>query len=131
MTTIPVSTEHIEITPGVCGGKPRIAGTRIKVQHVVLWTERMGWSPDEIVATYTHLTLADVHAALAYYFDHRDEVRESLRQDADFAESLMARQPSIIEKIGARSHVTNGLDPVPPRRESPPGAEPRPPAPGD
>ena len=28
---------HIEITPGVCGGKPRIAGHRIRVQDIVVW----------------------------------------------------------------------------------------------
>jgi uncharacterized protein (DUF433 family) len=42
-----VSTEHVEITPGVCGGKPRIAGHRIKVQHVVVWHERMGLTPQQ------------------------------------------------------------------------------------
>nr|WP_228020091.1 DUF433 domain-containing protein [Sphaerospermopsis sp. LEGE 08334] len=44
-----VITNHIEITPGICGGKPRIAGHRIKVQNIVIWYERMRMSPDEIV----------------------------------------------------------------------------------
>ena len=57
---VSVSTEHIEITPGVCGGKPRIAGHRISVQNIVVWHERMGMSPDEIAATYPSITLADV-----------------------------------------------------------------------
>src|ERR1043166_7346994 len=48
----PVICEHIAITPGVCGGKPRIAGHRIKVQHIAVWHERMGMSPDEIASTY-------------------------------------------------------------------------------
>ena len=39
-----VITNHIEITPGICGGKPRIAGHRIKVQNIVIWYERMGRS---------------------------------------------------------------------------------------
>lgn len=81
-----VSTEHIEITPGVCGGKPRIAGRRITVQDVAMWHERAGMSPDEIAATYK-LSLADVYAALAYYHDHREEIRERMRADEDFAES--------------------------------------------
>src|SRR5438105_2540757 len=71
---ITVSTEHIEITPGICGGKPRIAGHRITVQNVVIWHERMGMSPEEIAAAYPSITLADVYAALAYYLDHRDEI---------------------------------------------------------
>jgi uncharacterized protein (DUF433 family) len=48
----PTIINHIEITPRVCGGKPRIAGHRIKVQDVVIWHERMGMSPDEIVYHY-------------------------------------------------------------------------------
>lgn len=66
-------TEHIQITPGTCGGKPRIAGTRIRVQDIVIWTEK-GLSPDEIISHYSHITLADVHAALAYYHDHQAQI---------------------------------------------------------
>jgi uncharacterized protein (DUF433 family) len=64
---------HIEITPGIAGGKPRIAGHRITVQHIAIWHERLGKSADEIATDYD-LTLADVYAALAYYFDHRAEI---------------------------------------------------------
>jgi uncharacterized protein (DUF433 family) len=63
-----VISEHIEITPGVCGGKPRIAGHRIRVQDVVVWHEQMGMSPDEIVSRYPTITLADVYAALTYWY---------------------------------------------------------------
>lgn len=101
--------EHIEITPGVCSGKPRIAGHRIKVQHVVIWHERMGLSPDEIVSQHPGITLADVHAALTYYYDHREEIEASIRDDGDFAEKLRAGAPSILEKARQR-HAAN--DPV-------------------
>ena len=57
---------QIEITPGVVGGKPRIAGHRISVQDIVIWHERMGLNADAIAAEYD-LTLADIYAALAYY----------------------------------------------------------------
>lgn len=69
---------HIEATQGTCGGAPRIAGTRIRVSQVVLLTEA-GTSPDEVVASYPHLTLADVYAALAYYHDHRDAIDDEIR----------------------------------------------------
>jgi len=68
---------HIEATPGVAGGKPRIAGHRITVQDIVLWHERLGLSADEICAEYD-LELADVYAALSYYFDHRSEIDQSI-----------------------------------------------------
>lgn len=88
-----VSTEHIEITPGICGGKPRIAGHRITVQNIVVWHDEMGMSPDEIVATYPTINLADVHAALAYYHDHRAEIRERMKADDDFVAEMRAKAP--------------------------------------
>ena len=81
---------HIDITPGIAGGKPRIAGHRITVQNVVIWHERLGQSADEIATEY-QLSLADVHAALAYYFDHREEIDASIRDGNAFAESLRER----------------------------------------
>ena len=60
-----VTTQHIEISPEIAGGKPRITGHRITVQNVVIWHERMGLSADEIASNYG-LSLADVYAALAY-----------------------------------------------------------------
>lgn len=59
-----VVSEHIQITPGVCGGKPRVAGRRIRVQDIVILYEDKGMTPDEIVADYSTISLADVHAAL-------------------------------------------------------------------
>lgn len=88
--------EHIEITPGVAGGKPRIAGRRISVQDVVIWHEWQGRTPDEIAAEYD-LTLADVHAGLAYYYDHQAEVNSAIREDQAFVEALRRNTPS---KVG-------------------------------
>ena len=89
--------QHIEITPGVCGGKPRIAGHRITVQNVAIWHERMGQRADEIAAEYD-LTLADVHAALAYYFDHQAEIDRSIEEGNAFAEELRQRSPSKVRQ---------------------------------
>src|SRR2546421_12085220 len=83
----PASVEHIEITPGVCGGKPRIKGHRIKVQHVVVWHERMGLTPDEIVSQHPGITLADVHAALVYYWDHREQIEADIKEGRELAET--------------------------------------------
>ncbi len=94
--------EHIEITPGLAGGEPRIAGPRITVQNVAIWHERMDKSADEI-AIECDLTLADVYAALVYYFYHRAEIDESIRDGAAFAETLRERTPSkLSQKLAAR-----------------------------
>ena len=76
-----VIREHIEVVPGAGGPKPRIAGHRIRAQDVVIWHEKFGMSPDEIVHRYPTITLAQVHAALAYYWDHRDEIERAIAQE--------------------------------------------------
>lgn len=88
--------KHIEMTPGVAGGKPRIAGRRITVQNIVIWHERMGKSADEIAAEYD-LTLSDIYAALAYYYDHRSEIDRTIKEGRTFAEALRHRTPSKVQ----------------------------------
>lgn len=65
------------------GGRPRIAGTGVTVQRVVGWY-KLGLSPEEIADNFGHLTLAQVHAALAYYHANRDEIESDIAsQDAE------------------------------------------------
>jgi uncharacterized protein (DUF433 family) len=70
---------HIVKTKGVVGGKARIAGTRIRVMDVVVWYEHSHWSVKRILKEFPTITAADVHAALAYYHDNREEIEESFR----------------------------------------------------
>lgn len=70
-----------------------IAGHRIIVQNIVIWHERMGKSADEIASEYD-LTLAGVYAALAYYFDHREDVDQAIETSNAFVEALQQRTPS-------------------------------------
>lgn len=63
-----MSQRHIQIDPTT--GKPCILGTGIRVWDVYVLHERHGKTPDEIVGTYPQITLADVHAAMAYYWDN-------------------------------------------------------------
>ena len=69
-----LETPRIVRVPGTCGGKPRIDGHRIKVEHIAVCHERMGMSADEIVTSHPTITLAQVRAALAYYYAHKDEI---------------------------------------------------------
>ena len=85
---------HIERTTDTAGGRPRIRGRRITVQQIAIWHERLGKSADEIAAEYD-VTLADVYAALAYYFDHLEEIDARMVEDRAFAEALRARTPSL------------------------------------
>jgi uncharacterized protein (DUF433 family) len=85
---------RIEITAGVCGGKPRIAGHRIRVMDIVVCHEQQKMSPKEIASFYLSVSLADVEAALAYYFEHRDEIQLDLEKERLFAEEIRRNTPS-------------------------------------
>ena len=100
-----VDKPRITKTPGVCGGRACIAGHRIRVQDIVVWHERRGYSPDEVVDMFHGITLADVYAALAYYFDNRQEIEDEFHKADEWAEWVKANVPSKIpaelkEKLG-------------------------------
>lgn len=92
--------QRIERTEGICGGKPRISGHRITVQDIVVWHERGGWSVDEIASEYD-LSLADVYAALAYYFAHRERIDQSIEESRAFVEEMKEEMSSTrTERLG-------------------------------
>ena len=68
-----ISTEHIAIDPSYCFGKPRIAGTRMPVATIAKLYLEMGESLEDIATEYD-LSLASVYAAMAYYYDHRQDI---------------------------------------------------------
>ena len=87
----------IEITPGVAGGKPRIAGHRITVQNIAIWHECLGRNADEIASEY-NLSLGEVYAALAYYFSHREDIDRSISESEAFVAEMKAKTPSKIKR---------------------------------
>ena len=98
--TIDTISQHIVSTPDVLGGKPRIAGHRIAVQHVVIWHDRLGMMADDIATEYG-ISLADVYAALAYYHDHRDEINAAIRAEEALVNDMRQRYPSKVKaKLG-------------------------------
>jgi uncharacterized protein (DUF433 family) len=110
---VPLIREYIGIKPGYCGGKPHILGHRIKVKHIAVMHERMGMSPAQIVGDLPTINLAEVHAALAYYYSHQDEIEAEIAQEDRAYEELNASQPSILERIQQR--MANAQDdPLPP-----------------
>lgn len=81
----------------MCGGKACIAGHRVRVLDVVVWHEHQGMTPDEIVSHVPTITLADVHAALASYFDHIEEIQQEMREERLFADEFRRSHPSLLE----------------------------------
>lgn len=91
-----ISTEHITKLPGVCGGRACIAGHRIRVADIVVWHEKRGYCPEEIVELFPGITLADVYAALAYAFDNREEIEADWLASDKWGEWLKTNVPSKI-----------------------------------
>jgi len=86
------TTQHIETHGNVCGGKPCVKGTRIRVWDIHICHDLHGQSPEEMVALYPQLTVADVYAALAYYLDHQQEIDQQANEDRAVVDQLEAEQ---------------------------------------
>ncbi|MGL5941704.1 MAG: DUF433 domain-containing protein [Waterburya sp.] len=88
---------HIEITPGVRSGKPRLAGTRITVADVAIMYLKMGQSLEEIAGKY-QLSLAAVYAAIAFYYDNKALVDRQIQDDEAFVDAFMRNNPSRLQE---------------------------------
>lgn len=83
---------QIEIRANRAGqDRAYIAGTRTRVQDVYALAEIQGLTPDQIVEQLPHLSLGQVHAALSYYFDHREQILQELREDEEFVRVMRAQ----------------------------------------
>lgn len=103
MATATIS--HIELDDR---GRPWIAGTKVKVVEVVLDHTAYDFSPAEIHLQHPHLSLAQIHAALSYYYDHRAEIDAEIRCQAEDAERLWEQNR---DSPGRRRLRTKGLLP--------------------
>ena len=86
---------HIESTPGIMGGRPRVAGRRIRVSDIAVWHVQLQMTVDEISFEYD-LSLAEIYGALTYYFDHLDSIKKEIADDDAFASALRQTNPSKI-----------------------------------
>ena len=83
----------IDRDPRVRGGRPKIAGTGVTVVRVAAWY-KMGLTPEEIATQYGHISLAQVHAALAYYHANPNEIETDLAEEAA-AGARLAADPTL------------------------------------
>lgn len=74
-------------SPEIRDGQPRIAGTGVTVRRIVGWY-KLGLSPEEIAEEFGHLTLAQVHAALAYYHANQVEIETIIAAEDKLAAEL-------------------------------------------
>lgn len=77
---------------------PIISGTTMKVIELVLDSKAYGWSPEELHFQHPHLTLGQIHSALAYYWDHQEELDQDIERRLQFVDQVQAAQkPSSLE----------------------------------
>lgn len=100
MATAPkLAYPHIERTPGVRAGKACIAGTRIAVVDVAI-AHQQGLTPEQIQTYFSSrpLTLAEVHSALAYHYDHPEELEEYLRRGEKLEQEIEAAKAEYLKR---------------------------------
>ncbi|MBN1664395.1 MAG: DUF433 domain-containing protein [Deltaproteobacteria bacterium] len=82
---------YIVSNPSIAGGRPVIKGTRITVNCIAGYYQ-LGLSIDEILDNLRHLTPSQVHSALAYYFDHQDEINSDMEEDANIDDLVKSQK---------------------------------------
>jgi uncharacterized protein (DUF433 family) len=78
----------IEQTPGICGGRPRIAGTRVPVHRIARYY-RLGYSPEEMLGLMNSLSLAQIYAGLAHALANPAETEQAMYEEEEAANRLM------------------------------------------
>ena len=67
---------------------PIIEGTSMKIVELITSVKAYGWSPEELLQNYPHLTLGKIYSALAYYWDHQQEIDADIERREQYAEKL-------------------------------------------
>ena len=76
---------HITKIPGVCGGKATLDGRRVRVMDIVV-LHQQGETPEQMLEAYDFLNLAQIHAALSYYYENPEEIDAQLKADEEWDE---------------------------------------------
>jgi len=92
---------HIELDDR---GVPCISGSTMKVVELVMAQIAHGWSPEELHFQHPYLTLSQIHSALAYYWDNKDELDADIQRRARLAEEARDRagRSPLANKLGER-----------------------------
>jgi uncharacterized protein (DUF433 family) len=95
-----VSYPYVHVT----GGRARVGETGIAVSQLVAEATAYGWSPAELHFQHPALSLAEIHSALAYYWDHAAEIDSEIAQELEEIERhLGSGEPSLRARLTART----------------------------
>jgi len=103
---MPVKTEYQHVVLDA-KGVPIIKGTSMKVSELVVERSAYGWSPEELHFQHPYLTLGQIHSALAYYWDHSDELDQEISRQLKNMEGLRGKreQSSLIAKLKSQGLI--------------------------
>src|SRR3990172_4097213 len=105
MATV-LNIDTIVSDPAIRGGRPIIAGTTIRVLDIVASHLYRKFSPEELAVQF-NLTLGQIYAALAYYYDHKAQVDDDLHQSEERAERLLAELDTQSRQVGRQRPPTS------------------------
>lgn len=104
MSTAPKQMAYPHIDDGNAGA-PLISGTTMKVVELVMAQRAHGWSPEELYFQYPHLSMAQIHSALAYYWDHREDLDEDIERRMRSAGAIRgAAQSPLAQRLAAAKY---------------------------
>jgi uncharacterized protein (DUF433 family) len=92
MAVVETRYEHVILNEQ---GIPMIAGTTMKVIELVLNSKAYGWSPEELHFQHPYLTLGQIHSALAYYWDHQEELDQDIERRLEYVDQMQHNWLSI------------------------------------
>ena len=96
-----VKHPYIVRKKGVRGGAPVIEGTGIQVMDIAVRYHLLGYTIDEILAAYPDLTLSQVHDALSYYYDNKEDMDKHWKESFEKVDEMRKRHKSVMEgKLG-------------------------------
>jgi uncharacterized protein (DUF433 family) len=103
-TQTPTTYEHVVLD---AEGVPWIEGSNTKVVELVAATLAHGWSAEELTYQHPHLRLGQVHSALAYYWDHREQIDADLERRALLIETMRSEvgEHPLIGKLRAQGQI--------------------------
>ncbi|MDZ4764571.1 MAG: DUF433 domain-containing protein [Chloroflexota bacterium] len=86
-----LSIDLIGANPNIRNGRPIIVGTTMRVQDIAIGFVHKGYAVEDLVMQYPHLSHSQIHAALAYYYAHKDEIDQQIESDDAFYQQAKAQ----------------------------------------
>ena len=104
LTSAKTEYEHVVLDEK---GVPIISGTNMKVIEIVVEKTAYGWSPEELHFQHPYLTLGQIYSALAYYWDHQDELDQDIEQRLVFVNQIRqtTEQTTLITRLKSKGLI--------------------------